>query len=579
MTPGQAASRLQERVEALCAASIRALVGQPLLAFRGRRLHRDGVALPAFAPHLHPVLAHDDFTSFRGAADGLALRLMQSDAALHQRLLPDDAVERLLFGWMEQLRCESLVPDTLPGMRANLKHRHEAWSAGFVLAGHAEGDSGLFMFAAAQMARAQVCGAAVPEAFEGLLEAPRFVLGPRIGLTLAGMRGSRHDQLAFAAHALALAQAVAALLRAAGASADEPSPDVSARDAAARAAACAAFGLLMDPVAGAANERFATSVHGATRQLADGTADYRVFSTAWDREDDAASLVRADALAAQRAQLDKRIAAQGVNVGRLARELRALFAVPVADGWDGAQEEGLIDGRTLARLVVSPTERRLFRNERRQPEADCALSFLIDCSGSMKTHAEDVAVLVDLFARALDAAGAECEVLGFTTAAWNGGRARRAWLAAGKPPQAGRMNERQHLVFKPFGRPWRRARQGVAALLKNDLFREGLDGEAVEWAAARLLQRDARSRVLVVVSDGSPMDSATALSNDAQYLDRHLATVVRRIERGGTLAIHALGVGLDLSPWYRSSHVLDLDARIGNAMFSEVLALLARGRR
>ena len=575
MTPGQAASRLQERVEALCAASIRALVGQPLLTFRGRRLHRDGVALPAFAPHLHPVLEHDDFASFRGAADGLALRLLHSDAARHQRLLPDDAVERLLFGWMEQLRCESMVPDTLPGVRANLQHRHGAWSTGFVQAGHAEGDSGLFMFAAAQMARAQVCGASVPAALEGLLEAPRFVLAPRIGLALAGMRRSRHDQAAFAAHALALAKAVAALLRAAGARADDASPDATGRDAAARAA----FGLLMDPVESAADEHFATAGHGATRSLADGSADYRVFNTTWDREDDAASLVRADALTAQRAQLDQRIAAQGVNVGRLARELRALFAVPAADGWDGAQEEGLIDGRTLARLVASPTERRLFRNERQQPVADCALTFLIDCSGSMKTHAEDVAVLVDLFARALDAAGADCEVLGFTTAAWNGGRARRAWLAAGKPAQAGRLNERQHLVFKPFDRPWRRARRGVAALLKNDLFREGLDGEAVEWAAERLLQRDARSRVLVVVSDGSPMDSATALANDAQYLDRHLAAVVRRIERGGAIALHALGVGLDLSPWYRSSHVLDLDARIGNALFSEVLALLARGRR
>jgi len=575
VTPGQAASRLQERVEALCAASIRALVGQPLLTFRGRRLHRDGVALPAFAPHLHPVLEHDDFASFRGAADGLALRLLHSDAALHQRLLPDDAVERLLFGWMEQLRCESMLPDTLPGVRANLQHRHGAWSTGFVQAGHAEGDSGLFMFAAAQMARAQVCGATVPAALEGLLEAPRFVLAPRIGLALAGMRRSRHDQSAFAAPALALAKAVAALLRAAGARTDDASPDATARDAAARAA----FGLLMDPVESAADERFATAGHGATRALADGSADYRVFNTTWDREDDAASLVRADALTAQRAQLDQRIAAQGVNVGRLARELRALFAVPAADGWDGAQEEGLIDGRTLARLVASPTERRLFRNERQQPVADCALTFLIDCSGSMKTHAEDVAVLVDLFARALDAAGADCEVLGFTTAAWNGGRARRAWLAAGKPAQAGRLNERQHLVFKPFDRPWRRARRGVAALLKNDLFREGLDGEAVEWAAERLLQRDARSRVLVVVSDGSPMDSATALANDAQYLDRHLAAVVRRIERGGAIALHALGVGLDLSPWYRSSHVLDLDARIGNALFSEVLALLARGRR
>jgi cobaltochelatase CobT len=282
------------------------------------------------------------------------------------------------------------------------------------------------------------------------------------------------------------------------------------------------------------------------------------------------------ALIEQRARLDRRIAAQHVHLARLARQLQALLAVPTHDGWDGAQEEGRIDGRALARLVATPSERRLFRREHVEPLADAAVSFLIDCSGSMKVHAEDVAVLVDVFARALDQAGVASEVLGFTTGAWNGGRARRDWLAAGRPPLPGRLNERLHLRFKSFDDTWRESRPAIAALLKSDLFRESLDGEAVEWAIARLTARDEARRILFVISDGSPMDGATQLANGERLLDQHLLQVTERVERQGRVEIHGLGVGLDLSAYYRSSHLLDLDARIGNAMFGEVLRLIAR---
>jgi len=193
--------------------------------------------------------------------------------------------------------------------------------------------------------------------------------------------------------------------------------------------------------------------------------------------------------------------------------------------------------------------------------------------------AGDVAVLVDVFCRALERAGAASEVLGFTTGAWHGGRAQKAWLRAGRPARPGRLNERLHVVFKAFETTWRRGRAGIAALLHGEHFREGLDGEALAWAATRLLARPARRRLLVVVSDGSPTDGATALANGPDYLERHLHEVAGAIERGGAIELHALGVGLDLGAWYASSHLLDLDARIGNAMFAEVLALLGRRRR
>jgi len=573
----QAAIRLQQRTEELCAAAIRAMAGESHLHFRGHRLHRQGRALPLFAAHLHPDPGHDDFSSSRGAADGLALRLLHSDLALHAglqaSLATTSAVERSLFDLLEQYRTESLAPDTWPGVRHNLQHRHAAWARGFHAAGHTEGAVGLLLFTVAEVCRARVTGERVDEATEDLLEATRAGLAPLIGTALAGLRRERFDQRAYATHAIAIARVVGALLASAGAAAAGSA--VADRDDAARRV----FGFLVEPE-GPLGERYATAVAGRARTAADEAEPYRVYSARYDREDRAQDLARPAVLAELRQRLDALVEAQHVQRARLVQQLRALFARPQRDGWVGELEEGLVDGRRLASLIASPAERRLFRQERIEPVADAAITFLVDCSGSMKAHAESVAVLVDTFARALEGAGAACEILGYTTAAWNGGRARRDWLRAGKPPYPGRLNERAHIVFKSGDARWRQARAGIAALLKADLFREGIDGEAVDWACGRLTARSEETKLLLVVSDGSPMDSATALANPQGLLDRHLQQTVARHEREGRVQVFGIGVGLDLSAFYRRSHVLDLGGGIGNAMFREVVYLMnGRQRR
>lgn len=572
-----AQARLQERLEELGAASIRALTGERDLSFRGRRLHRAGVRLPRYAPHLAADAAHDDAASFRGVADGLALRLARSDDALHRALAPEDAVERSLFDAFEQFRVESLVPAAWPGVRTNLRHRHEAWSLAYHHAGHTDGARGLLLYTALQMVRARVTAEPVLEETEDLMEATRFGLAPRIGHALALLRRARGDQRAYAEPARRIAAEVTAMLREAGGAPLGTGEDPAPRDADLKSV----FGLLVDDRDEAAEgDEAGTAVHGGAREVDHAAVDrYRVHTAAYDQEVDAASLARPDERALLRERLDRRLAAQAVNAPRIARALQRLYAVPVASGFDPAQEEGQLDGRALARLVATPTDHRIFRRQRDEPQAEVALTILIDCSGSMKAHAETLAVLADTLARAGEIAGLAVEVLGYSTAAWNGGRALRAWRRAGRPEAPGRLNERLHIVFKPFETPWRRARQALSVLLKPEPFREGLDGEALAWAAERLAARDARRRVLLVVSDGSPMDTATALANGEAWLDRHLRAVADRIERqagDGRIELHALGVGLDLSPWYRSSHLLDLDARIGNAMFGETLELLAR---
>ena len=599
MSDIQQAAKAQQRVEELCAAAVRALSGEPDLHFRGRRLHRGRRALPLYAPHLHPSLEEDDFASFRGAADGVALRLTRSDPALHQRLRPNDPVARLVFEMLEQFRVESQVDPAMPGVRRNLRHRFEAWLTAFHASGLTASERGLLLFTVAQVCRSRVTLEPPLAPIEDLLEATRNGLAPRIGHALAGLRRHRAEQAAYAPHALAIAQQVSEMIA---------SLDEDGAAAAGRAGAGdddgddgerAAFGLVMD-----IDTRFEGGVAGASvgRSAAlDASGDgYRVFTTAYDREHLAASLVRTAQLHEQREHLDRRIASQGVHLARLARDLKSLLAEPQRDGWDSAQEEGLIDGRRLAQLVAVPTERRLFRRQRDEPQADCVLSWLIDCSGSMREHIESVAMLADVMARALELAGVASEVLGFTTGAWHGGRAQRDWLAAGRPPQPGRLNEVHHLVFKDADTPWRRARPGIAALLKADLFKEGIDGEAVDWACRRLQGRDEKHKLLVVVSDGCPMDGATTLANGAQYLDQHLREVVARHERGGpfprqipqcaarrlpyqrggAVSVFGLGVGLDLSPYYSRAQAIDLSATVGQAVFRDVIELLGlRGWR
>ncbi|HEY8710542.1 MAG TPA: cobalt chelatase [Burkholderiaceae bacterium] len=573
MSDAQIRARHQRNIEELCAATIRALSGERDLHFRGRRLHRGRRALPLFAPHLHPAIETADFGSFRGAADGLALRLANSDAALHRSLCPKDPVERMVFELLEQIRAESLVPAGMPGVRHNLRHCFEAWSLAFHHANLTDGARGILLYTVAQMCRARVTGESVVEATEDLLEATRAALGPMIGVALAGLRRDRADQAAYAPHALSIARTVAKMLHSAGDEAGDEARDDDDSDE----DPWAAFSLLHDH-GDDLDESVATAVSGRSLVLEGAEDGYRIFTTAYDRQVDAINLVRKELLKEYRERLDQRIAGLGVNVAHLARDLKALLAVPARDGWDGGQEEGHIDGRRLAQLISSPTERRLFRIEREEPLGDCLVSVLIDCSGSMKEHVEFIAVLIDVLVRALEQAGVASEVMGFTTGAWNGGRARRDWVRAGRPTHPGRLNEACHIVFKEADTSWRRARPSIAALLKADLFREGIDGEALDWAMRRINARTEERRLLIVVSDGSPTDSATNLANDAHYLDHHLKDVVARHEQAGT-EIYGVGVGLDLSPYYSRSHVLDLAGPVGMAVFREIFGMIGRSER
>jgi len=567
----QQQARRQQRVEELCGAAIRALTGDPELHMRAHGLYRGQKRVPLYAPHLRTDPGADDIGGHRGASDGMALRLLHSDAELHRSLSPEEPVQRLIFELLEQLRVESLAPADKPGMAGNLERRFVSWSLQYHHAGLTGSELGILLYTLAQVCWARLNARRVVEETEDLIEATRAGIVPLIGHELAALKRNRDDQAGFAQAALTIARQVHGWIEDAGAGQSEAADD----DAADAADGALKFLLDFDQQGDAG---VASVISGRSKVFADAAAGYRIFSTRYDRESGAAELVRPALLGELRTRLDRLVADQGVNVRRVARRLAAMFAQPKRDGWLFGEEEGYIDGRRLTQLVSSPDERRLFRQELFQPRPHTLFSLLIDCSGSMKAHIESVAVLVDVLARALQQAGVASEVLGFTTGAWNGGRVQRDWIAAGRPKHPGRLNELCYLVYKDAETSWRRARPSIAALLKPDLFREGVDGEAVDWACARMLGRSDTRRVLVVISDGCPMDAATNLANDQFYLDNHLKEVVARHERQGEVEIYGLGVGLDLSPYYRRRLSLDLARGVDNRVFDEIVGLLRRSR-
>lgn len=556
--------RRRQHMEALCATTLRALSHEPRLQYRGRRLCLGDTPLAMTAPHLQ-VTDNDDFAAYRGAADGMALRLLYSDTALQARLAPTDPVARLMFDWLEQFRVESLAPDHLPGLTHNLVARFGAWSRAFVHGHHADGEIGELVHTVAQISWARLTGRPVLEEFEGLIETRRGEIVPEIGSALAGLRRERHDQAAFAPHALAIASFVADRVTHAQSQLADADDDNDQ----------AAFALLLDVNDDTSETAFSAALSGQSTTLATAHQHYRVFTSTYDNEQPVSRLVRAEQLETFRAHLDAALDQLTVNRHRLARYFRARLSVAERSSWQFGEESGYIDGRRLAQIVTTPADHRVFKIEQAEPRSNAIVGLLLDCSGSMKTHSEFVALIVDRLVDALSMAGVTSEILGFTTGAWSGGRVKRDWSAAGRPALPGRLNEVRHLIFKPAKQPWRRARRDLGALLKPDLYREGIDGEAVDWACARLMARPEGRRILVVISDGCPMDSATQLANDRYYLDNHLQQVVARRGRDDAIGIRGLGVGLDLSAFYPRSLIVDPQAPIDNRLLSEIASLIA----
>ncbi len=558
----EALARARARsIERHTAACLRAVSQQPAAEYKGNRVLVGGEPLRVAAPYL--VASIDDLTlaQSRGVADALALRLRHSDASLHKKLQPEDALARIIFDILEQLRAESLAADSLPGLRDNLNAAFDRWCSDSRQNGFAESDLGILLYTLIHMVRARLIRNIDDEDVAALIEVTRANIAPMIGSAFYQLPKTREQQADYAVHALEIAEILSDLV-AASQEAEEnrakPNLKQSVRLPPNWDVDDAPEGV--DSVAGSAT----ISVVSETEELANA-GDYRVFSGEFDVQLTAESLYPDTRLRRYRQQLDRLVAAQSVSVNRLALRMQRLFATLQDDDWHFGQEEGWLDARRLTQLVAAPAYRQVFYRQRKVPQSDVVVSFLIDNSGSMKAQRyEAVATLVDTYSRALELAGIKSEVLGFSTGEWNGGRALKAWRAAGEPEAPGRLNEVQHIVYKSAESTWRQGRLAIAALLETAHYREGIDGEALLWAYQRLLARDEARRYLVMISDGTPMDVSTSNNNREGFLLDHLTTVADHIDRRSPVHVGCISIDQDTSFFVTNSVSADLSGTLGN---------------
>lgn len=548
----------KRQIERHCAATIRALSGHPRAEYRRELLFEDGRGVDLYSPHLAADVVNHSLERCRGIADAMALRLVHTDFELHRSLQPKDEIGRMVFDILEQMRAECLAPRDMKGLQRNLDRAFQEWCRESRRSGLTENELGLLIYSVIQVVRARLISEQQEEEVECLIESTRFKLAPLIGDQLAQLRAKRFDQEAYAKLALTISNAVSEMARAAAG--DDLDHEVSK----------ARHRLLM-PRQHESDDRYVeggAAGAGQTLGAEDEGEPYPIFCRDHDREVEGRSLYRLAQRTRLRQQLDKLVAAQAVSAPRLAQRLKNLFAVLERSGWSFGEEEGYLDGRRLSQLAANSSYTRVFKQQRYSPWCDTVVTFLLDNSGSMKRQRfEAVAVMVDIYSRALELAGIRSEILGFTTGGWTGGESIKAWRAAGMPSHPGRLNDRLHIVYKDADTSWRRARYSIASLLNTNHFREGLDGEALEWAAQRLRLMNESRKCLVVISDGAPMDSATAHYNDEYFLERHLKQVVRKLERDPSIELTAIGIALDMGEFFGRSVALDLTGTLGNRVF------------
>lgn len=542
---GERSRRAQLQLERRLASVFRALSGDSGVDLWSHRPVDSRGTLPMNAPHLYPTPATASLNSLRGATDAMAMRRCWSDLGEHLTMLPESTEERLIVEILEQQRCESLAHQ--PGVRRNLALRHADWCGEYLGSRLHETHLGLLLFTVIVVARATLVREPIAPEHSDLIEETRFDLSTELGPFLSRLQNSRHDQTAFAEVALELARMLAG--RIADITARERSRS-GARQRRARAGVPLVFDV---------TEELFDQSSASTFGRLQSAASYQVWDTGYDTRSHITELVRAEQLRSGRNEIAAETVRQAVPLAPVVSRLHSVVeSVRVVRELVDA-EEGVLDPSRLTRLVTSPGDTRVFRGLSERADPDCAVTFLLDLSGSMKVNALGLGALLDVVLTALDRLDVRTEVLGFTTNSWSGGRARRDWKRAGSPEHPGRLNEVHHIVVKSADTAWRRSRTHLGGLLKTSLYREGIDAEALRWAAQRVRgQRSAKSAI-VVISDGMPADSATAEANDEYYLARDLQGTVSALRKSADIGVLGIGVGSDPSPIYSTGIEIDPD--------------------
>ncbi|MCH7956935.1 MAG: cobaltochelatase subunit CobT [Proteobacteria bacterium] len=527
-------------------------------------------------------------TRLRGTADALALRLCYHDEGLHRRSMPPGREAGEVFDVVEQVRVEALGSRRLAGVADNLAAVLEERCQGYADVGEREASH--LGEAIGLLVREKLTGRPPPAAAARMVAQWRPWLDRRVGAQFRQLGTSVHDQNAFATAAAEMIRVLGLIDEDARRDRDEEeSDDDETRDTdpQSRGAEMMAPESVPGERADATDDDAQAGV--AEDQLIEGDEDpagptrwrprwphnaelrepaYHAYCTAFDEVVEADSLCGADELARLRAQLDQQLSQlQGV-VSRLANRLQRHLLAKQTRSWEFDLEEGLLDAGRLARVVVDPVHPLSFKMEKETDFRDTVVVLLIDNSGSMRGRPITVAAIsADILARTLERCGVKVEILGFTTRAWKGGQSREKWVADGKPGTPGRLNDLRHIIYKSADMPWRRGRRNLGLMLREGLLKENIDGEALLWAHSRLLARPEQRRILMVISDGAPVDDATLSANPGNYLEQHLHTVIGWIEARSPVEMTAIGIGHDVTRYYsRAVTIVDADELGGTMM-------------
>ena len=564
--------------------------------------------LTAEAAHMPAPQANmsgDAMAQYRGMSDALALRLRHHDADTHRANMPVGGDARRIYDAVEQVRCEVLGARRLSGASQNLNALLEERCRAKGLNAVKEAEDGMLPEALGLLVREHMTGEPVPSSARAFVDLYRKDVEAKIGTELDSLMDSAPDQQAFC-------QAINEMLRTLDLLQDDPADETNEDDDESESedgedgsqdADSSESELEQDgSMAGESEDADSTEGMDFDQEFSDedmnpgegeedpaGPSDYdpdwrrndsgenrpyRAYTTEFDEVINANDLCDAEELNRLRHQLDQQLShLQGV-VAKLANRLQRRLMAQQTRSWEFDLEEGMLDAGRLSRVVIDPVAPLSFKYETDTDFRDTVVSLLIDNSGSMRGRPITVAAMsADILARTLERCGVKVEILGFTTRSWKGGAAREQWVGAGKPKSPGRLNDLRHIVYKDADMPWRRARKNLGLMLREGLLKENIDGEALMWAHNRLLGRPEQRRIMMVISDGAPVDDATLSANPGNYLERHLRDVIHFIENKSSVELTAIGIGHDVTRYYRKAVTIVDAEELGGTMMTRLAEL------
>lgn len=543
----------------------------------------------------------------RGYADSMALRLRYHDHRLHHQHMPADINARAAYEALEEARIEAVGTEHYPGAASNITAALRSDAKKMRIDDVQSTNEVPLAFALRHMARQQMTGRTIPPEAKKAVNLWKKWINEKLGDEgFAQLTAAMADQSAYAQITQNLLQKLELITTPLSPPPQSPEEDPEAQDAQ-DSESNSQDGSTEDAPAMADPTEATPDAEGAETELAQEDAefeqgedddnmasddtedappehgrnadrnifgDYHVFTTAYDEVIQASELCDADELARLRKNLDKQLSAMQSVISRLANKLQRQLMAQQARSWHFDLEEGILDASRLSRVIANPFYSVTYKQESEAKFRDTVVTLLIDNSGSMRGRPIGIAALsTDILARTLERCGVKTEILGFTTRAWKGGASREAWLSQGKPADPGRLNDLRHIVYKSADSPWRHARSNLGLMLREGLLKENIDGEALLWAHNRLLGRTEQRRIIMVISDGAPVDDSTLSANQGHYLEDHLKRVIRYIEDYSPVQLLAIGIGHDVTRYYSRAVTISDAEELGSVMTDKLAEL------